>query len=132
MAAHFLVRFALALLLIMICLPTAAADWATKKSATPDDVIAFLNGTPPYTTPVTVARISLTTLGAQTEFIILYQKQEGIRLPGVWGYRRFDSAEQLRDYLNTTPPAPDFQICSASPDGKAVFYLFARTVPPGR
>lgn len=121
------------LLLIMNAGPAAATDaWSMKKSATPEDVVAFLNGTPPYSTPVTVARISLTTIGAQTEFIIFYQKQEGLRLPGAWGFRRLESAEQVRDYLNAGRPLPDYQICSASPQGKTVFYLFARTVAPGR
>jgi hypothetical protein len=125
----------LAMISLFLCCagPADAADaWSMKKSATPEDVVAFLNGTTPYSTPVTVARISLTTIGTQTEFIIFYQKQEGLRLPGAWGFHRYDSAEQVRDSLNAGRPLPDFQICSASPQGNTVFYLFARTVPPNR
>ncbi|MEA2600088.1 MAG: hypothetical protein QOF89_1080 [Acidobacteriota bacterium] len=111
-------------LLLLAAGGAGAAGWGWKLATTPDDVMNFLNGTPPYKGAHNVVKITATNKGSNVEFIVFYQAggTKG------WGWKRATTTDDALNFLNAKPPYKPLKtaaVASAnSAAGTTEFYIF--------
>lgn len=114
-------------LLLLVAGGAGAAGWGWKLATTPDDVMNFLNGTPPYKGAHNVVKVTATNQRSHVEFIVFY-KAGGTK---GWGWKRATAADDAMDFLNGKPPYKPLkaaEVASAnSAAGTAEFFIFYKT-----
>jgi hypothetical protein len=117
----------LVVLMAVIALATGtahAAGWAWKMSTTPDDVMNFLNGKPPYSGGAKdVVKVTAASKGSYLEFIVFYQSggTDG------WGWKKATTSNDAMNFLNGTPPYKPLraaEVASVSTPSGTRFYIF--------
>ena len=100
-----------------------AADWGWKKSTTPDDVMNFLNGKPPYQGAKNVAKITAANKGSFIEFIVFYQSGG----TSGWGWKKSTTPDDAMNFLNGKPPYKPLKVAEVASVNTATgtqFYIF--------
>jgi hypothetical protein len=111
-------------LLLLVAGGAGAAGWSWKKATTPEDVMNFLNGTPPYKGAHDVVKVTATNKGSHIEFIVFYQTGG----TAGWGWKRAPTADDAMNFLSGKPPYKPLkaaEVASAnSAAGTTEFYIF--------
>ena len=82
----------------------ASSSWGWKRATEQDDMMNFLNTTPPYTQIIKRAEITAIDKGSYVDFIVFYQQGDSSDPHGGWGWKRATSPDDVMNFLNTTPP----------------------------
>jgi hypothetical protein len=72
--------------------------WSWKLTTSVNDAIAFLNGTAPYQSPVSAARICAMWKENHPEFYIFYQKNT--KQTGGWGWKLAIDPEDVHHFMS--------------------------------
>ncbi len=107
--------------------------WGWKLATSVDDAFAFLNGTSPYTSPVSAARICAMWKGNHPEFYIFYQRNE--KPTGGWGWKLATDPDDVQQILSGsgsyTRPVREAQIAAFWKENHSEFYVFYKSPSPG-
>jgi len=110
-------------------------QWSRKLATDPGDVVRFLNGTAPYSQPVSAVRIAAMWKGDHAEFIIFYQQQPTAGATGGWGLKLATDPDDVQLFLNGSGsyggPVGDARIAALNKAGHREFYVFYRAPAAG-
>ncbi|MEW6516272.1 MAG: hypothetical protein AB1439_05125 [candidate division FCPU426 bacterium] len=105
-----------------------AGAWAWKSCPDQNDVMAFLNGTGSYQTPIKEARICAYSKNNQKEFIVFYQHASSNLPKGKWQWKYASDPADVINLLNGSGaykyPATEAEICALYYQNRPEFYVF--------
>ena len=106
----------------------ATAGWGWKLASEPDEVINFLNGSPPFEHPVGEAHVTALWNGDYVAFHIFYRPGEPGQPPGTWGWKLAADPDDAKNFLNGTgpycQPPEEAQVMAVWKHDRLQFYIF--------
>lgn len=113
---------------LVLGLGSQAGAWGWKSCPDQNDVMAFLNGTGSYQTPVKEARVCAYSKNNQKEFIVFYQHASSNLPKGKWQWKYASDPTDVMNLLNGTGaykyPAAEAEVCALYHQNRPEFYVF--------
>lgn len=102
--------------------------WGWKRATDSDDVMNFLNTTPPYTQIITRAEITAVNMGSYLDFIIFYQTGSSDDPHGGWGWKKSTDPDDVKAFLSGegtyNTPVASAEIVAVKQATYDEFYVF--------